>query len=148
MQDIRTTIEARTEFLSAGDAAAAVAYYAPGASRFTLAPPLAQTDDARDVLPLEQWMASFEAPPQRTITQLEITTDGDVAFASSIDSMTFTPKGAPASMTLWYRTTLGLRRVDGNWLITHEHSSVPFHMDGSLRAAVDLVPPSASSRQG
>ena len=140
MQDVRTAIEARSEFLSAGEAAAAVACYASGASRFTLAPPLAQTGDARDALPLEQWMANFEAPPQRTITQLEITADGDVAFATSIDSMTFTPKGQPGSMTLWYRTTLGLRRVDGRWLIAHEHNSVPFHMDGSLRAAVDLAP--------
>jgi ketosteroid isomerase-like protein len=42
---------------------------------------------------------------------------------------------------MWFRVTLGLRRIDGKWLVTHEHSSVPFYMDGSLRAAVDLNPP-------
>ena len=76
----------------------------------------------------------------REVTHLQITTGGDVAFATSIDSMTAVPRGATEPFTLWYRATLGLRRVDGRWLITHEHNSVPFLMDGSLRAAVDLTP--------
>ena len=29
---------------------------------------------------------------------------------------------------------------DGAWKITHQHTSVPFHMDGSFKAAVDLKP--------
>jgi ketosteroid isomerase-like protein len=74
------------------------------------------------------------------VTQLQITQDGDVAFATSIDSMTATPQGGTEPFTLWYRVTLGLRRIDGKWLITHEHHSVPFYMDGSMRAAVDLEP--------
>jgi ketosteroid isomerase-like protein len=32
------------------------------------------------------------------------------------------------------------RKIKGKWLITHEHVSVPFYMDGSYRAAVDLKP--------
>jgi PhnB protein len=30
--------------------------------------------------------------------------------------------------------------VRGAWKIVHEHSSTPFYMDGSYRAAVDLKP--------
>jgi hypothetical protein len=29
-------------------------------------------------------------------------------------------------------------RTQAGWRITHEHDSVPFHMDGSFRATVDL----------
>lgn len=29
---------------------------------------------------------------------------------------------------------------DGKWLIVHGHTSVPFAMDGSFRAQVDLKP--------
>jgi ketosteroid isomerase-like protein len=36
--------------------------------------------------------------------------------------------------------TLCLTKVDGAWLIEHEHTSTPFYMDGSFRAAVDLTP--------
>ena len=43
-------------------------------------------------------------------------------------------------MDIWVRTTIGLRKIDGEWKVIHEHSSVPLHMDGSARGAVDLVP--------
>ena len=85
-------------------------------------------------------MATFEAPPRREVTALEITTDGDVAFATSIDSMTATPAGSTEPFTLWFRVTLGLRRIDGRWLVVHEHESVPFQMDGSFAAAINLEP--------
>lgn len=39
----------------------------------------------------------------------------------------------------WARATTVLRRADdGRWMVTLEHVSVPFHMDGSFRAALDL----------
>ena len=41
---------------------------------------------------------------------------------------------------VWVRQTFCLRRVNGAWRIVHEHASVPFYMDGSYRAAVDLKP--------
>jgi ketosteroid isomerase-like protein len=140
MQEIREVIETKAARLSSGDVKGALACYAPQVVEFTLAPPLGQLVDKSDPAPVEQWLATFEAPPRREITQLEITADGDVAFATSIDSMTAVPKGATEPFTLWFRVTLGLRRIDGRWLITHEHDSVPFHMDGSFRAAVDLDP--------
>ncbi|GAA4260629.1 nuclear transport factor 2 family protein [Dactylosporangium darangshiense] len=85
-------------------------------------------------------MATFEAPPRREVTHLEITTDGDVAFATSLDCLTAVPRGSTAPFSLWFRVTLGLRRIDGRWLVTHEHESVPFEMDGSFRASTGLTP--------
>jgi PhnB protein len=41
---------------------------------------------------------------------------------------------------VWFRLTLGLRKLGGEWRIAHQHESVPFYMDGSYRAAVDLKP--------
>jgi PhnB protein len=43
-------------------------------------------------------------------------------------------------MDIWIRATVCLRRIEGEWKIAHEHTSVPFYMDGSARAAVDLKP--------
>ncbi|KUL34226.1 YybH family protein [Actinoplanes awajinensis] len=139
MEEIRKVIEARAALLEKGDVDAIVAYYAPQVVQFTLAPPLRQPA-GMDPAGLAAWIAGFEAPPRREVTQLEITTDGDVAFATSIDSMAATPRGASEGFRMWYRVTTGLRRIDGRWLITHEHQSVPFEMDGSLRASVDLEP--------
>jgi ketosteroid isomerase-like protein len=41
---------------------------------------------------------------------------------------------------LWYRTTACLRRTSDGWRIAHLHNSVPFAMDGSGRALLDLRP--------
>ena len=38
------------------------------------------------------------------------------------------------------RQTTCLKKIDGAWKITHDHTSVPFYMDGSYKAAVDLKP--------
>jgi len=138
--EIREVIERRAATLQTGDVKALLAYSAPQVVEFSLAPPLRQQTDAQDPAPVERWLAAFEAAPRREVTELEIAAAGDVAYATSLDCMTATPKGAPAGFRLWFRVTLGLRKIDGRWLVTHEHSSVPFEMDGSLRASVDLTP--------
>jgi ketosteroid isomerase-like protein len=140
MDEIREVIEGKAARLQTGDAKAVLSYYAPTYVEFYLAPPLRQPGDGRDPAPLEAWMATFEAPPRREVTALEITTDGDVAFATSLDRLTAVPRGATEGFSLWFRVTLGLRRIDGRWLVTHEHESVPFEMDGSFRASTELTP--------
>ncbi|HEV8566689.1 MAG TPA: nuclear transport factor 2 family protein [Actinoplanes sp.] len=140
VSQIREVIQGKAATLKTGDVKAMLAYYAPEVVQFSLAPPLRQLTDAQDPAPVEQWIATFEAPPTREVTDLEITAGPDVAFATSIDCLTATPKGMPESFSLWYRVTLGLRKIDGRWLVTHEHSSVPFEMDGSFRASIDLKP--------
>jgi ketosteroid isomerase-like protein len=139
-RDIRTVIEAKAATLKTGDVKTMLSYFAPEVVEFSLAPPLRQTNDPHDPAPVEEWLATFEAPPNREVTQLEITVGDDVAFATSIDSLSAVPKGMTEGFTLWFRVTLGLRKIDGRWLVTHEHESVPFEMDGSMRASVNLQP--------
>ena len=138
--EIRDVIEGKAAALRAGDVKAMLAYHGPAVVEFSLAPPLRQAYDAHDPAPVEQWLATFEAPPSRESTQLEIAVAGDVAFTTSLDCLRATPKGATEGFELWFRSTRGLRKIDGRWLITHEHESVPFEMDGSFRASIGLKP--------
>ncbi|MEU8241244.1 nuclear transport factor 2 family protein [Actinoplanes missouriensis] len=140
MNEIREVIERKAALLSTGDAEAVLSHYADTFVEYNLAPPLRQPGDARDPAALTAWIATFREPPRREVTQLEITVDGDVAFATSIDCLSATPRGADEGFTLWFRVTLGLRRVGGRWVVVHEHESVPFEMDGSFQAAVSLRP--------
>jgi ketosteroid isomerase-like protein len=137
---IRDVIEAKAAVLKTGDVRTMLSHYAPEVVEFSLAPPLRQLADAHDPEPVEKWFATFEAPPTREVTRLEISAGDDVAFATSIDSLSAVPKGMTEGFTLWFRATKGLRKIDGRWLITHEHDSVPFEMDGSFRASVGLQP--------
>jgi ketosteroid isomerase-like protein len=123
------------------DPSGVVAHLASGIVAFTLAPPLRQ-DSAEVIDParIKAWFAGFESDFTWEMTALEITVGGDVAFAHSVNHLSATPAGTPHHFDLWFRATYGLRKVDGAWLIAHDHSSTPFYMDGTMRAAVDLTP--------
>jgi ketosteroid isomerase-like protein len=135
--DIRRILQERLQALLDKDAAALTADYAPELLSFDLAPPLATRGVDRPAL--ERWLAGWDGPVAGEIQDLDITVGGDVAFCTSLNRMAAAAKrGEP--MDIWVRSTLGLRKRDGSWRIVHEHVSVPFYMDGSGRAAVDLKP--------
>jgi ketosteroid isomerase-like protein len=139
--EIRATLRDVEAAMRSGDAPGVVAHYAPGVVAFTLAPPLRQ-DPAQVVDParLRTWFAGFHGEFDWAITDLDVTCGEDIAFGHSLNHLRATPVGMDQPFDLWFRATYCLRRIDGAWLIAHEHTSTPFYMDGSMRAAVDLVP--------
>lgn len=138
---IRQLIEDKSAALRACDAKGMVAAYAPEIVQFNLAPPLRHVGaEVQDPSGVQQWLSGFQGEIGAEVRDLEITIGDDVAFCHSLNRLTATPQGAPESFTLWYRATLGMRRIDGAWAITHEHQSTPFDMDGSFRASIDLQP--------
>jgi ketosteroid isomerase-like protein len=86
------------------------------------------------------WMATWETPIEISPRDLKITVSGDFAFAHSFLEMKGTKKGPEGAVRFWMRETLCFERIDGSWRIIHEHTSVPFYMDGTLRPAFDLRP--------
>jgi ketosteroid isomerase-like protein len=138
--EIRRLVEAKAEGVRARDPKAMVEGYAAEVVVYNLAPPLRQPDDARNTGPVEQWLSTFDGPMSVEVRDLDVTVGGDVAYCTGLSCLTATPRGAQDSFTLWYRTTLGLQKIGGAWRITHEHESVPFEMDGSMRASLNLQP--------
>ncbi|UJR85115.1 YybH family protein [Sandaracinus amylolyticus] len=140
-RDDETAIRAVFETLSAAfrerDAVRIARQYAPDALIYDLAPPLGHV--GMDTKSLEAWLATWQGPIEHTIRDLRISTDGDLALAHSLVHVGATTKQGERA-EWWMRATAGLRRANGGWKIVHEHTSVPFHMDGSFRAATDLEP--------
>lgn len=134
---IRTLIDDWANALRAKDAGAVVSHYGDNVM-FVLAPPL-QVAGSRDTKNLEAWFSTWQGSIGYEIRDLTITTGDDVAFCHSLNRMSGT-KSDGDEIDMWFRETLGLRKIGGKWMITHEHSSVPFYMDGSYKAAVDLKP--------
>jgi uncharacterized protein (TIGR02246 family) len=118
------------------DADAIVEAYAPDAVIYDLAPPLGRRGMKRDSV--AAWLASWEGPIQIDALDVTLTVEGDLAFVSALNRMRGRQGGETQDM--WYRTTMCLRKTSGRWRIVCDHSSVPFYMDGSYRAAVDLQP--------
>jgi uncharacterized protein (TIGR02246 family) len=118
------------------DADAIVEAYAPNAVIYELAPPLVRRGMKRDSV--AAWLAGWDGPIQIEARDVDLTVEGAVVFASGLNRMRGRVGGQ--EQDLWYRSTVCLRKTDGRWRIVHEHTSVPFYMDGSYRAAVDLKP--------
>jgi uncharacterized protein (TIGR02246 family) len=139
--EIRQLVADQEAAMRNADADALVARYAPEAVVFDLAPPLRKSGaDVHDAGRLRKWFAGFDNRVHFEVRDLDVTVDGDVAFCHSLNRMAATGQNAPGSFELWFRSTVCYRRIDGRWLVSHEHTSTPFEMDGSLRASVDLKP--------
>jgi ketosteroid isomerase-like protein len=134
---IRTLIEKANESLRARDVQALVASYASDAVIFDLAPPLAHQMNAGDIT---AWLDTWDGPVTRTVRDLEITVEGNLAFAHCFVQTRAVTKNTKEQAQWWARATLCFKRSENRWSVVHEHVSVPFYMDGSFRAALDLQP--------
>jgi ketosteroid isomerase-like protein len=137
---IRDVLADFTRALHDKDAAAAIAPLSADEVTFDLAPPLAIDSQAtHDAAALEEWFDTWESPIASESRDLKVAVGGDVAYAYGIQHMTGTKKDGEV-VDLWFRATACFRRESGRWLITHMHNSVPFAMDGSGKALLDLTP--------
>lgn len=115
-----------------------LATFAPGARTYDLAPPLQQDPDGRRQA-LAAWFPGFSAIGYEIGKDLDIVVGGDVAFCRSLNRLGGKLHSGD-EFEIWVRVTMGLRKVNGAWKIAHAHTSVPFYMDGSFKAATDLNP--------
>lgn len=139
-EQIREVLADRAQALHDKDSALAVAHLSEDAVMFTLAPPLqSRGPEARNRERLEAWFATWRGPIDWRLHDIDIAVGGDIAFVRGLGHMSGT-KIDGGEVDLWARTTICFRRTSGAWRIAHEHTSVPFYMDGSFKAAVDLKP--------
>jgi ketosteroid isomerase-like protein len=137
---IRAVIEARAAAIRAKDLAHALAVYTSDVVNFDLPPPLRYVGaEALDPKGLGGWFETWVGPIGLDHRDLEVFADGDLAFAHGLVHL-HGKRTSGEQTDVWVRQTFGFRRVAGEWKIAHEHTSVPFYMDGSYRAAVDLKP--------
>jgi ketosteroid isomerase-like protein len=136
--DIRALIEDVHKAHHNKDAAAIVAPYTQDAVVCDLAPPLSHR--GMDLEAKQEWLETWEGPIDRESRDLSITVSGDFAFCHGFYRLGGTPKAAGRLIDFWMRATVCLHRNGSGWRIVHEHTSVPFYMDGSLRPAFDLKP--------
>jgi ketosteroid isomerase-like protein len=137
-REILTLMESMLKANYVKDAAAFGACFAQDATVFNLAPPLVH--HGIDLAEKQAWLDSWETPVSLESRNLKGAVNGDLAFVHGFLRMMGTKKGAEREVDFWMRETLCLERVAGGWQIVHEHTSVPFYMDGTLRAAFDLQP--------
>ena len=77
-------------------------------------------------------------PIDYEMRDLRITMSDDVAFCHYLGHVRST-RTTGEKADYWVRVTSGLQKMNGQWMITHEHVSVPFYME-TMQAALDLQP--------
>jgi ketosteroid isomerase-like protein len=136
--EIRALIDSIHEAHHEKDAAAIAEPYASDAVIFDLSPPLAHPGVS--IERKQPWLDSWETPIELESRDLNLTVNGDYAFGHGFLRMRGTKKFADRPVDFWMRATYCFERKTNGWRIVHEHTSVPFYMDGSLRPAFDLQP--------
>lgn len=136
--DILALLDARHQAHDDKKGAVIAACYTPDAAVFSLAPPL--THRGVDAMEKQAWLDSWSTPVELESRDFQLTVSGDLAFGHGFLRMSGTKKGAEGTVMFWMRSTLAFERQADGWRIVHEHVSVPFYMDGTLRPAFDLQP--------
>ena len=80
----------------------------------------------------------FQRPLDYEIRDLTIMVGDDVAFAYSLNRISGTTKDGRRN-DAWVRFTACFRKFDSNWLIVHDHVSVPVDPP-SGKALMNLAP--------
>ena len=92
-----------------------------------------------------EWFSTFDGPLDYEMYDLRLSTSGDVAFSHSLNHVSGTKKDGK-KLDMWWRATVCYRKMHDQWMVTHEHNSVPFH-PGSGKASLDLQPTLQFSQQ-
>ena len=118
--NVRAVVEAWALAVRNGDMAGVLAHHADSIVMFDVPVPL--HNRGRDAY-RQAWELFFAAQGKGAfdLGELEIVAGDDVAFCHSI----VTCGGLDPANQFPVRLTLGLRKIDGAWTITHEHHSVP-----------------------
>jgi ketosteroid isomerase-like protein len=73
---------------------------------------------------LDAYIAKWQAKPvQFYLQDIAVTAGADVSFATATGTCRDLSSGAPVNLA--FRLTMGFRKINGKWRITHEHHSIP-----------------------
>jgi ketosteroid isomerase-like protein len=135
---IRERLDTLARALRAKDVDALIAHYAPDTVTFDFRPPLQIAGADAYRRNFAAWFASVRGPLGFELRDLRISVGDDIGFCHYLAHVSGT-RTTGEKTDYWVRVTSGLRKVKGRWLITHEHVSVPLHMD-TMQGALDLQP--------
>ena len=139
---IRGRIEDLVKALNAKDIDSVISFFAPNLVSFDIVPHFGALRYFGAENKRRAWQeafATFSGPFSYELHELNVTTQGEeLAFVHSFNHV----RAALASgqiTEMWVRWTACFRRIDGVWVIVHDHVSVPADLEHG-RAVLNLTP--------
>jgi ketosteroid isomerase-like protein len=138
---IRERIEDLVKALNAKDIDGVMSLFAPNLVSFDLTPnfgTLRYVGAENKRRAWEEAFAAFTGPFSYEVHELNVTTHGELAFVHSLNHVNATLASGHV-VDMWLRWTACFRRIDGVWLVVHDHVSVPADLEHG-RAVLNLAP--------
>ena len=121
---IRARLAAWARALHEKDLDALMALYAPDVVTFDLMPPQRVPDAAHYRKNFERWFEAMPGPIDYDSQDLRITLGDTVAFCHCLSHVQGTRANGEKA-DYWVRVTVGFEKRNGQWLMTHDHVSMP-----------------------
>ena len=135
---IRQRIEELATALRAKDIDGVMSLFAPDLVSFDIVPPLRYVGADNKRRAWQEAFAIYTGPFDYEFHDLNVTTEGELAFVHSLNHVTATLASGHVT-DMWLRWTACFRRIDGVWLVVHDHVSVPADLEHG-QAALNLTP--------
>jgi ketosteroid isomerase-like protein len=87
---------------------------------------------------MDAWFKAYSVGPGYEVDDLSVDVSGELAYAAFVYHVSGTLKSG-SDVDMWVRATLIYRLVGGEWMIVHDHESVPFDAETG-NALTDLTP--------
>jgi uncharacterized protein (TIGR02246 family) len=138
--EIRALLDSWAKAFEAHDIDGIMANYAPGEAvvAYDIGPPLQYKGNESYRKDYQEFLAQYDGPIHVEFRDMRIVSSGDVGFVHALERFTAKLKGGHQS-DMWLRYTGGLQKMNGKWLIVHDHVSVPTDFE-SGKALLDLKP--------
>jgi ketosteroid isomerase-like protein len=135
---IRQRVADGVEAVRARDIDAVMALYASNIVSFDIGPPLRYSGADHKRRAWQEVFAAYAGPIVYEVHALNVTTHGELAFVHSLNHVSGTLASGQIS-DFWLRWTACFRRIDGVWLVVHDHVSVPADLEHG-QAVLNLRP--------
>lgn len=135
---IREIIEERVRAIRAKEVDALMSAHAADVLMFDVLDPLRYAGSEAVRERAGQWLSWYQGPVGYEVRELSVTTGDEAAFCHYLYRVSGTMTSG-REVDMWVRSTVCFRKVEGAWLVAHEHTSVPFDAE-SGKASINLKP--------
>lgn len=124
--DIQSLLDGRVNAAEKKDIDAMMSHFAPEIVYYDAVLPLQFTGFDEVRRNFQRWFDGYDGPISLKTKDLSVAVGGDVAFAHMLH-LDSGKRTTGEEIAIWVRSTVCCRKIDGTWLVTHEHISLPFN---------------------
>lgn len=135
---IKNLIEQQVEAIRSQDIDKAVSNYSNDCLIFDVIGDLSNRGSELVKIRLTEWFSTMKELVNFEVNIINIEASDSVAFCNSFNHIQAIKKDGE-KLDMWWRETLGLKKISNEWTVTSAHSSVPFDVQNG-KASMNLKP--------